>query len=216
MAMAKELEPAGALTENKSFNFKFAKFEKQYESFKGIAGQVRYFVRVTINRNYNTNIVKELDFAVQLPTPELENEGQIPIKMEVGIEECLHIEFLYEKSNYHLKDCLVGKVSFQLVKLKIKSMDISIERRETFGSGQTSKTEKETLVKFEAMDGCPARGEIIPIRMYFSGIELTPSYKNINNRLSVKHAINLILVDEEDRRYFKQHEIVVYRKKWSS
>ena len=104
-------------------------------------------------------------------------------------------------------------MSFQLVKLKIKSMDISIERRETFGTGQTTKTEKETLVKFEAMDGCPAKGEVVPIRLYLSGVPLTPSYKNINNRLQVKHAINLILIDEEDRRYFKQHEIVIYRKK---
>lgn len=62
--------------------------------------------------------------------------------MEVGIEDCLHIEFEYTKSNYHLKDCLVGKVSFQLVKLKIKSMEIGIERRETFGTGQVTKTEK--------------------------------------------------------------------------
>lgn len=49
--------------------------------------------------------------------------------MEVGIDECLHIVFEYTKSNYHLKDCLIGKVSFELVKLKIKSMDITIERR---------------------------------------------------------------------------------------
>lgn len=93
MAMAKELEPAGTLTDNKSFTFRFAKFEKQYESFNGIAGQVRYFVRTSVNRNYSTKIVKEIDFAVQLPNPELENEGQVPIKMEVGIEDCLHIEF---------------------------------------------------------------------------------------------------------------------------
>lgn len=85
MAMAKELEPAGTLNDNKSFTFRFAKFEKQYESFNGLAGQVRYFVRTSINRNYNTKIVKEVDFAVQLPNPELENEGQVPIKMEVGI-----------------------------------------------------------------------------------------------------------------------------------
>lgn len=63
------------------------------------------------------------------------------------------------------------------------------------------------------MDGCPAAKEIIPIRLYFSGIELTPSYKNINNRMSVKHTINLILIDEEDRRYFKEHEIIIYRRK---
>lgn len=58
MAMSKELEPAGAITENKSFPFKFSRFEKQYESFKGIAGQVRYLLRVSINRNYNTKLVK--------------------------------------------------------------------------------------------------------------------------------------------------------------
>jgi vacuolar protein sorting-associated protein 26 len=54
------------------------------------------------------------------------------------------------------------------------------------------------------MDGCPAKGEIIPIRLYLTGVELTPSYKNINNRLQVKHSVNLVLLDEEDRRYFKQ------------
>jgi hypothetical protein len=30
MAMSKELEPAGTITENKSFPFKFSRFEKQY------------------------------------------------------------------------------------------------------------------------------------------------------------------------------------------
>jgi vacuolar protein sorting-associated protein 26 len=31
--------------------------------------------------------------------------------MEVGIEECLHIEFEYDKSMYHLRDVVIGKVS---------------------------------------------------------------------------------------------------------
>jgi vacuolar protein sorting-associated protein 26 len=54
------------------------------------------------------------------------------------------------------------------------------------------------------MDGCPDKGEFIPIRMYMKGIPLAPSYKNIHNRLAVKYWINLVLLDEEDRRYFKQ------------
>ena len=47
-------------------------------------------------------VFQELDLAVQtLATyPEMNN----PIKMEVGIEECLHIEFEYNKSKYHLKE----------------------------------------------------------------------------------------------------------------
>lgn len=35
--------------------------------------------------------------------------------MEVGIEDCLHIEFEYDKSKYHLKDTVVGKIYFLLV-----------------------------------------------------------------------------------------------------
>lgn len=54
------------------------------------------------------------------------------------------------------------------------------------------------------MDGCPDKDEVVPIRMYMNGVQLTPSYKNIHNRLSVKYSINLVLVDEEDRKYFKQ------------
>ena len=34
-----------------------------------------------------------------------------PIKSEVGIEDCLHLEFEYAQSQYHLKDVIVGKVT---------------------------------------------------------------------------------------------------------
>jgi vacuolar protein sorting-associated protein 26 len=55
------------------------------------------------------------------------------------------------------------------------------------------------------MDGAPVRGEHIPIRIYLGGFaQLTPTYLNINNKFSVRHYLNLVLVDEEDRRYFKQ------------
>lgn len=60
------------------------------------------------------------------------------IKMEVGIEDCLHIEFEYNKSKYHLKDVIVGKIYFLLVRIKIKHMEIAIIKRETTGSGECS------------------------------------------------------------------------------
>ena len=36
-------------------------------------------------------------------------------QMEVGIEDCLHIEFEYDKARYHLKDVVVGRIHFLLV-----------------------------------------------------------------------------------------------------
>ena len=58
-----------------------------------------------------------------------------PIKMEVGIEDCLHIEFEFSRSVFNLRDCILGKVYFNLVRIKIKHMELNIVKKETVGSG---------------------------------------------------------------------------------
>ena len=131
-----------------------------------------YFIRVTVSRRM-ADIVKEKELWVhsyRMP-PDITNS----IKMEVGIEDCLHIEFEYNKAKcvaffslwllgtaaralrepavpeearsghsrsfrlcarrYHLKDVIVGKIYFLLVRIKIKHMELSIIRRETTGAG---------------------------------------------------------------------------------
>ena len=153
-----------------------------------------------INRSYN-RITKEEEFVVF--NSQEEPEVNPNIKMEVGIEECLHIEFEFSHSKFHLKDCILGKVYFNLVRIKIKHMELCIVRKETIGSGTNALTESETLTKFEVMDGAPVRGECVPIRFYLASTDLTPTYRNVNNRFSCKYFINLVLIDEEDRRYFK-------------
>lgn len=57
----------------------------------------RYFLRVTIVRRLS-DITREMDLLVHTLSsyPEMNNS----IKMEVGIEDCLHIEFEYNKSKW--------------------------------------------------------------------------------------------------------------------
>ena len=51
------------------------------------------------------------------------------------------------------------------------------------------------------------------IRLFLSGFEqLTPTFRNVNNKFCVKYFLNLVLIDEEDRRYFKQQEVGLYRR----
>lgn len=102
-----------------------------------------------------------------------------------------------------MKDCILGKVYFNLVRIKIKHMELSIIRKEIVGSGQTAVTETENLNKFEIMDGAPVKGECIPIRFYLASTDLTPTYPNVNNRFQCRYFLNLVLIDEEERRYFK-------------
>lgn len=209
-SLLKELAPPGVLTASEEFPFQFDNVEKLHESYNGINVRLRYFIKFTIIRQYSSNINKEQEFWVQKTTiePEINNS----IKMEVGIEDCLHIEFEYNKSKYHLKDVVVGKIYFLLVRIKIKHMELTVIRRESTGSGPNLYNESETITKFEIMDGAPVRGESIPIRLFLNGFDLTPTYKAIHNKFSVKYYLNLVLVDEEDRRYFKQQEITLWRK----
>jgi len=209
-SLVRELETAGELNVDKQYPFEFANVEKAFETYSGTNVRLRYFLRVKITRQYNSNIQKVVDFAVQnLGT---EPEINTSIKMEVGIEDCLHIEFEYNKSKYHLQDVVIGKIYFLLVRIKIKHMEVVIIKRESTGSGPNTYNESENISKFEIMDGAPVRGESIPIRAFLSPYELTPTFKNVHNKFSVKYYLNLVLVDEEDRRYFKQQEITMWRK----
>merc|ERR1712100_850195 len=181
--------------ESKQYKWKFGAVDKQNDTYHGINVRLRYFVRLSVVRGYAGNITKEVDMVVQnlYPAPELNNS----LKMEVGIEDCLHIEFEYDKSKYHLKDVVVGKVYFLLVRIKIKHMELNIIRRESTGG----------------TGGAPVKDQCIPVRLYLTGFDLTPTYKNVQNKFSVKYFLSLVLVDEEDRRYFKQQEIFLWRKK---
>lgn len=208
-SLVRELDVPGELYDSKTYPFEFSTVEMPYDSYNGVNVSLRYVLKVTISRNIVSNIVETQDFVVRnyMAPPAINNS----IKMEVGIEDCLHIEFEYSKSKYHLKDVIIGKIYFLLVRIKLKTMELEIRRRESTGSGPNTYVETETLAKYELMDGAPVRGESIPVRLFLSPYELTPTYRNINNKFSVKYYLNLVLVDDEDRRYFKQQEITVYR-----
>jgi len=209
LSLVKQLAGPGELVNNVSFDFEFNQVEKPYECYTGANVRLRYFLRVTVVRRL-TDMTREMDLLVHTLSvfPEMNN----PIKMEVGIEECLHIEFEYNKSKYHLKDVIVGKIYFLLVRIKIKHMEVAIIKRETTGSGPNTFHDNETIAKYEIMDGAPVRGESIPIRVFLAGYDLTPTMRDVNKKFSVRYYLNLVLVDEEERRYFKQQEITLWRK----
>ena len=146
LSLGQELAAPGELQHPQTFPFNFKNVEKQYESYNGINVKLRYFVRVTCSRRM-ADVIREKDiwvYSYRIP-PEINSS----IKMDVGIEDCLHIEFEYSKSKYHLKDVIVGRIYFLLVRLKIKHMELSIIRRETTGVAPNQYNESETLVRFE-------------------------------------------------------------------
>ena len=61
---------------------------------------------------------------------------------------------------------------------------------------QDHRADKESITKFEIMDGQPVRGQFIPVRMCLSDTDLTPSHRNVQNKSNVKYVLS---VNEENR-----------------
>ena len=93
--LSKLLNYPGEITENMSIDFNFPSVDKPHESYNGVNVKLRYFLRLTIVKRF-ANITKEEDIFVHALSAYPESNSSI--KMEVGIEECLHIEFEYNKS----------------------------------------------------------------------------------------------------------------------
>ncbi len=161
ISLAKDLDPPGVLTQEvTTFSFNFNNVEKQFETYRGSKITVRYILKVTINSSLK-QYTQDLEFGVSNPTEEsilkIDNN---PIRLEVGIEDWLHLIFEVDRSKYHLKDCITGQVVFKKVSIRLKSMELQIIKRETIGAGVTSQTENETIVRYEIMDGGPIKSII--------------------------------------------------------
>jgi vacuolar protein sorting-associated protein 26 len=157
IALAKDLEPPGILSQEvTTLNFNFNNVELQYETYRGNKMTVRYILRVTIPslKQYT----QDIEFGVCNPNQDsILSVDNSPIKLEVGIEDWLHLIFEVDKSKYHLKDCITGQVIFKKVSIRLKSMELQIIKRETIGGGVNAQAENETIVRFEIMDGGPIK-----------------------------------------------------------
>ena len=70
-------------------------------------------MRLTIDTKFRT-LLYEQEFLVRNPEPiSVLSENNQPIKLEVGIEDWLHLVFDLDSRNFSLKDIALGRVTFK-------------------------------------------------------------------------------------------------------
>ncbi|KAH0580968.1 hypothetical protein H2248_012119 [Termitomyces sp. 'cryptogamus'] len=82
-------------------------------------------------------------------------------------------------------------------------MELSITRRESTGAlpNQYNESERITL-NSQAKQFLYA---------YSSVAFLTPTFRDVNKKFNKRYYLNLVLIDKENPRYFKQQEITIFR-----
>lgn len=123
----------------------------------------------------------------------------------------MHVQFIYDRDSYDVNDVITGKVIFKQIRIHIKYMELCVIRKEYSGNSQNPVLETDTLTHYEIMDGLPAEGTVVPIRFYLQPLNLTPTMYRVDDRFSICYYLSLVIVDNQDRRYFKQQEIKLYR-----
>ena len=139
------------------------------------------------------------------------------LKMDLGKDD-LKMEFEFFHSKFHLKDCILGKVTFHKINFKMKSLELQLIRKETSFSKKLAyldnKTDNTLINKFEVIDGNAVSGDVIPIRMFLGGCDLSPTYINVNNLFSLRYFLKIVIIDDDDKHFFKQQEITLWRKEY--
>jgi vacuolar protein sorting-associated protein 26 len=210
MNMAKELEPPGELTKNMNYNFSFKKVGLNYETYEGAFIIVRYFIRVTITKKiFSSKLAVDKLFHVYNVTAEPELNANV--RMEVGMSNLIHLEYEIFQNKFSLKDCILGKIYFSYVNLKVKSVELHLIRKENIILSSGPKADNFLISKFEVVDGKPDAGELVPIRMFLNCYDLSPTYKDINGNVSVKYYLKFVVIDDDDKAFFKQQEIILWR-----
>ena len=78
--------------------------------------RVRYFVNVIVNRGSDKLVKQEEFFVHNIIAEPLDNP---PANLELGVEGKLGLSFELDRTKFHLEDCITGRVTFGLVKLKL-------------------------------------------------------------------------------------------------
>jgi vacuolar protein sorting-associated protein 26 len=130
----------------------------------------------------------------------------------MGINNLIHLEYQLFKTKYHTDDAIVGRILFLKVGIKIKDIELHLVKKETVGHGNSQTIENTLIAKYEICDGKPDVDDIIPIRMHIGSYDLSPTFPDINNYMSVKYFLKLVIIDEDDKQYNKQQDIYLWRK----
>lgn len=209
LSISREIAKSGAISQDSSYAFAFPRSEKPYETYVGLTFRVRYVLRMTIVRSSGPNITRDQEICIQ--TVDSEDGFNPTIKVEAGLPDLIQVELELYAQKYPLNGCVMGKVYFISVQTRIKTMELSLLRRERVNMGRQVVKEHEILGRFEVMDGQPVRSDSVPLRLYLTQFPLDPTYRNICGVANVRYFLNLVITDEDDRKMYIRQEVELWR-----
>ena len=137
-----------------------------------------------------------------------------PVCVRVAVAENIRIDLLINRRKFELNDVLLGGAHFLLVALKIVKFTVELVAQEILDIGGKTKKHSHTIFEWEITDGAPVKGEIIPFRLFFAPLDISPSVVDQTKGYSVSHYLHFFIHTTSGTKYFKALQIKLG--KWTS
>jgi hypothetical protein len=89
---------------------------------------------VTIGKRlFGSKFIVDKSFIVNNTTKEPQLNANV--KLEMGIDNLIHLEYELFRTKYHLDDSIVGRILFLKVGMRVKTIELHLAKKETVGHG---------------------------------------------------------------------------------
>jgi len=151
----------------------------------------------------------EQEIALHIPTP-----SPNPVNMftlQIGVMEVVEVDLAFKKTDFHIQECITGRVLIHLAKVDIKKIELYLIKVESSCYNAKSKIKEEVMKKMVLKEGQPKKGEIIPIKLSLGTLDLSPTMRSVEGVLDVKYYLTLGLIDSNERMFFRKLEVSLRR-----
>jgi len=174
-----------------------------YESYHGVFVNVQYTIEVEVIRKWSKNLLKKLEFIVEVPTKEEVSHQKIPFKitptsLENVKRQSVHkipqfeIEGEISSGVCHINRPFSGELTVKSSDAVIRSIELQLVRVETCGCADGFAKEATEIQNLQIADGDPVRNVKIPIYMVFPRLFTCPT--TASRTFKIEFEVNLVVM----------------------
>lgn len=214
--ISEELSAPGVLSKaltRVEFKFKgVPNSECIYSSFESSELRVKYLLRVTLGRLL-ADVHQERKFWIAaLPKKEVEEQQTMSKNVEIGIENYIRVDFFLANLHCSISDSINGYILFHMLNLPIRTAQLCLVQK-VIRLDTLAQISQWVLKAQQILDGAAVLSIKIPFRMSLLDCAVLGDFagggsiEEIGKLWAVKYFVQLVLIDTQERHYFKQHEV---------
>ncbi|KAH0569490.1 Vacuolar protein sorting 26 [Spironucleus salmonicida] len=204
--LQKDIFGAEKSTLPRSIPFDLGQVQLPYSTGKAGSIEIIYCLKAILKTSNTAKYLETpssaLFFERFVPSPQREIT---PFKTEVGAENAIQIEIQTSNTTLNLaRDSFLGSVNFLLCQKKFVQMEVILRVRSQYKErNQIFVHDWEDIFRYQAMEGAPVRGEIVPFKIpLFRLQEAFCSF--VTEDCKIDWSVLVDVSDTDGQHYFKE------------